>query len=214
MKGKRTGPPGGNFSTSFKAQVAIEALKERESLAELSKRFEVHPTIISKWKQEFLQNSSAAFEKDQAKAEGPDLEKLYARIGRLELEKEFLKKKLRQAGTLKSLRGMVDPQEELSIRSQCELLDIHRSGLYYAPAQESEENLELMRLLDDRHLDHPTHGVLQMQDYLRDEGHQVNHKRVRRLLRQMNLTVAAPWRYTLRRILASWAMLNMCTRTY
>lgn len=93
MKGKRR-----NFSAAFKAQVAIEALKERESLAELSKRFEVHPTMISKWKQEFLQNSSAAFEKEQPKSEGPDLEQLYARIGRLELEKEFLKKSLGKLG--------------------------------------------------------------------------------------------------------------------
>ncbi|NMB82824.1 MAG: transposase, partial [Ignavibacteria bacterium] len=42
------------FSAGFKAKVAIEAIKERESLAELSKRFEVHPNMISKWKQEFI----------------------------------------------------------------------------------------------------------------------------------------------------------------
>jgi len=45
MKGKRR-----KFSAAFKAKVALEALKERESLAELSKRFEVHPNMISKWK--------------------------------------------------------------------------------------------------------------------------------------------------------------------
>jgi transposase-like protein len=50
------------FTGAFKAKVAIEALRERESLAELSKQFEVHPIIISKWKMEFLQNSAYVFE--------------------------------------------------------------------------------------------------------------------------------------------------------
>lgn len=87
---------------------------------------------------------------------------------------------------------MVDSSDKLSIRSQCQLLGIHRSGIYYAPAKESEENLSIMRLLDERYLDKPTHGVLQMQDYLRDEGYLVNHKRIRRLLRLMGLMAIYP----------------------
>jgi len=51
------------FTSAFKAQVAIEALKERETLSELSARFGVHATMISKWKQEFLARSAQVFEK-------------------------------------------------------------------------------------------------------------------------------------------------------
>ncbi len=58
MKQKRR-----KFSGAFKAKVAIEALKERETLAEISKRFEVHPNMISKWKQEFLERSGEVFDK-------------------------------------------------------------------------------------------------------------------------------------------------------
>ena len=50
------------FSGAFKAKVAIEAPKERESLAEIARRYEVHPNIISKWKQEFLERSGEIFE--------------------------------------------------------------------------------------------------------------------------------------------------------
>ena len=50
------------FSSAYKAQVAIAALKECESLAELSKRYEVHPTVISKWKMEFLEKSEGVFD--------------------------------------------------------------------------------------------------------------------------------------------------------
>lgn len=86
------------FSGAFKAKVAIEALKERESMAELSKRFEVHPNIISKWKQEFVKRSSELFDKKSDAEAEVDPEKLYAKIGQLEIENDFLKKSLKKIG--------------------------------------------------------------------------------------------------------------------
>ncbi len=88
------------FSSAFKAKVAIEAIKERDSLAELSKRFEVHPNIISKWKQEFQERSVDVFDNKKSDAGGSelDLEKLYAKIGQLEMENDFLKKNLKKIG--------------------------------------------------------------------------------------------------------------------
>ncbi|MDD4227598.1 MAG: transposase [Mariniphaga sp.] len=86
------------FSSAFKATVAIEALKERETLAELSKRFELHPTMISKWKQEFLERSASVFESKSEAESGVDSEKLYAKIGQLEMENDFLKKSFKKTG--------------------------------------------------------------------------------------------------------------------
>ena len=90
--------PRRKFTSAFKARVAIEALKERESLAELSKRYELHPTMISKWKQEFLEKSSDVFDKRSEEESGIDPEKLYAKIGQLEMENDFLKKSLKKTG--------------------------------------------------------------------------------------------------------------------
>lgn len=92
------------------------------------------------------------------------------------------------------LRNMVDPKEELSVRSQCDLLDLNRSGLYYKTVGESDENLIIMRKLDAHFMEHPTYGVLQMQDYLRDEGYCINEKRIRRLLRKMGIMAIYPQR--------------------
>lgn len=86
------------FSGSFKATVVIEALKERESLAELAKRFEIHPNVISMWKREFLKNSASVFEDKSATGNEVDTDKLYAKIGQLEMENDFLKKSVRKAG--------------------------------------------------------------------------------------------------------------------
>jgi putative transposase len=74
-----------------------------------------------------------------------------------------------------------------SLRRQCELLGLNRSGLYYRPTAESDENLALMRRLDEQYTRTPCYGVLRMAAYLRSLGHEANPKRVRRLLRTMGL---------------------------
>ncbi len=89
---------------------------------------------------------------------------------------------------------MVSYDDTLSIRQQCTLLSISRSNYYYEPAVESDENLHIMQLIDKEHFRFPTHGVLQMQDYLFSEGLIVNVKRVRRLMRLMGILVIFPQR--------------------
>ncbi|HWB92022.1 MAG TPA: transposase [Puia sp.] len=54
------------FSADFKSKVALEVVKNQQTLAELAKKFDVNPVMISKWKAEFLENMAAAFEKQDA----------------------------------------------------------------------------------------------------------------------------------------------------
>ena len=80
----------------------------------------------------------------------------------------------------------------ISVRRQCELLGVNRSGLYYEPLGESEENLRLMRLLDEQYTRTPFYGSRKMREWLITEGYAVNRKRISRLLALMGLEAVYP----------------------
>ena len=83
---------------------------------------------------------------------------------------------------------MIEPANpDLSVGKQCELLSISRSSFYYTPKGETALNLALMRQIDEQFLETPFFGVRQMTWHLRNEGHLVNEKRIRRLMRLMGL---------------------------
>jgi putative transposase len=83
---------------------------------------------------------------------------------------------------------MVEPGHPiLPVGKQCALLSISRSSFYYTPKGESEMNLALMRQIDEQFLETPFFGVRQMTWHLKNEGHPVNEKRIRRLMRLMGL---------------------------
>ncbi len=80
----------------------------------------------------------------------------------------------------------------MSIRQQCALLGLARSSYYYEPAAESEENLLLMRLLDEQYTRTPFYGSRKMTAWLHTQGYPVERKRVRRLLQLMGLEPIYP----------------------
>lgn len=87
------------FTGDFKAKVVLEALKERSTIEELAKKYELHPTQINTWKREAASKLAGAFESEGPASNNEDqeaqMEKLYAQIGQLKVENDFLKKKLR-----------------------------------------------------------------------------------------------------------------------
>lgn len=94
---------------------------------------------------------------------------------------------------------MVQPDYEgLSLRRRCELLRLARSGLSYAPAEVSVEELALMRRIDAIYLDKPFYGRRRMKVALQREGYEVNHKRVQRMMRLMGLEGMVPGPHTSR----------------
>lgn len=80
-------------------------------------------------------------------------------------------------------RSMIDKKSSsLSVAAQCRILQVHRSGLYYQPRSESEENMIIMRLLDKQYFKTPFYGVRKLTVWLRGLGYVINRKRVKRLM--------------------------------
>ena len=83
------------YSAEFKARVALDAIREELTLAELSSRHGVHPNMISGWKRAAIKNMAAAFGKDTGSApkdSEAEIDKLHSKIGQLVVERDFLRK--------------------------------------------------------------------------------------------------------------------------
>ena len=89
------------FTAKFKAKVAIEAIQEKLTIQQIAAKYEVHPNQISQWKRQFLDNAESVFssssESNEKSALEEEQDKLYKKIGRLQVENDFLKKSLGEA---------------------------------------------------------------------------------------------------------------------
>ena len=84
------------YSVQFKAKVALEALKNEETISEPASRFGVHPTMINNWKRTLIGSAADIFDKGHKsrKQTEAQIDELYRQIGRLQVERDFLSKKL------------------------------------------------------------------------------------------------------------------------
>src|SRR6266851_4542120 len=154
------------FDATFKAKIALEALREVATVPELAKRHGIHPNQIYGWKKQVLDNVASLFARG-ASALGD---------GEEEHEREMVER----------------PAENLSVRRQCALLNLARSGVYRPGLVTGADDLALMRRIDELHLKWPFYGSRRMVFELNQAGHGINRKHVQRLMRVMGIEALVP----------------------
>lgn len=96
-------------------------------------------------------------------------------------------------GEMNVRRSTIEQEHSgISVARQCELVGLARSSLYYQPAGETDENLLLMRLMDEEYTRRPFYGYRKMTAWLNRQGYGANHKRVERLMQEMGIAAIYP----------------------
>jgi len=181
-----------NHDAAYKARVALEALKGGCTLSELATVHEVHPTMIHQWKKARLEGAAGILERGGKAAATAEIAEdtvrdLACQDRRTGGCQHFFGRKA-QTLDREVRRGMIErTHPKLSVGAQCQLLSMSRSSSHYVPQGETALTLDRMLLIATQFLKTPFYGVRQMTWHLQNEGHAVNEKHIRRLMRLMRL---------------------------
>ena len=177
---------GQTYSAEQKTKIVLELLKEEETIAQIAVRYKITSQSITKWKKQFLENASLAFEpakavqefKNEIKSKDEEIEELHKQLGKSVVEKEWLAKKLESSVSSKERKTLIENGLELTKSVQCKLLGISRATHYYKPVPMSKVNLKIMHTIDEIATDNSEYGYRFIHQQLLEDGYSIGKDRV------------------------------------
>ncbi len=181
------------YTAACKAKLVLELLKEEKTLSQLASEHQVHPNQLRQWRDLVLREMASLFDRksqtaDLVAAHQQEVEELYAEIGKLTTQLNWLKKNLVSSRPRAERVALVEWREsDFAIKTQAELLGLNRTGLYYQPVAPSAEEVALKHRIDELYTASPFYGSRRITACLKREGQLVNRKQVQRHRREMGI---------------------------
>ncbi len=191
---------GQTYSAEQKTKIVLELLKEEQTVAELATKHKISSQSIMKWKKQFLENASLAFEpakvvqefKNELKSKDIEIEDLQKQLGKSTMEKEWLAKKLESSVSFNKRKALVQSELEITTTQQCKLLNISRASYYYEPVPISKQTLEIMHTIDEIATDNSEYGYRFIHQQLLEDGYSIGKDRVLKYMQLMGIQAIYP----------------------
>jgi len=191
---------GQTYSAEQKTKIVLELLKEEQTIAEIASKYKISSQSIIKWKKQFLENASLAFEpakvvqefKKEIKSKDEEIEELQKQLGKSVVEKEWLAKKLKSSVSSNKRKALIENGLELTKTIQCKLLNISRATYYYRPVPVSKKNIQIMNAIDEIATDNSEYGYRFIHQQLLEDGYSIGKDRVLKYMQFMGIQAIYP----------------------
>jgi len=177
---------GQTYTAEQKTKIVLELLKEEQTVAELASRYKISSASILKWKKQFLENASLAFdvggatkayrdEIEDLKVQNDDLAKA---LGKATIKAEWASGKLKSLD-FDSKKSLIESKHKnISVSEQCKILGISRSSYYYKEVPMSQTNIKLLHKIDEIATDNSEYGYRYIHQQLLEDGYSIGKNRV------------------------------------
>ena len=191
---------GKTYTAEQKTKIVLEMLKEEMTTSQLASKYGVTSQTLGKWKQQFLENASLAFDvggatkayKEEIEELKSENEQLAKALGKATVKAEWA------AGKLKSLdlndkKSLIEPKhQELSISEQCELVGLSRSSYYYKAVPMSQTDIQILHKIDEIATDNSDYGYRLIHAQLKEDGYTIGKNRVLKYMGILGIQAVYP----------------------